>query len=128
MSDKNKEIVEKINAAFTANNTEGFLEQCSDDVEWTMIGDQAVVGKDAIRTFMAQMEGHEPPVFTVDEMIASDDSVACYGGMKMKDADGKLGNWNYCDIYRIKDGKVTELRSFVIKQKDEGEAAAPATA
>lgn len=53
MSAKNKEIVEKVNAAFAEGSTEKFLSFCADDVEWTMVGDKAVKGKDAIRQWMA---------------------------------------------------------------------------
>jgi uncharacterized protein len=49
MSAKNKEIVEKVNAAFAEGRIEGFLSFYVDDVVWTMVGDKTVKGKDAIR-------------------------------------------------------------------------------
>ena len=55
MSAKNKEIVEKVNAAFAEGSVEGFLSFCADDVVWTMVGDKTVKGKDAIRQWMASM-------------------------------------------------------------------------
>ena len=45
MSATNKEIVEKVNAAFAAGNTAGFLSFCAEDVAWTMVGDKTVKGK-----------------------------------------------------------------------------------
>jgi Ketosteroid isomerase-related protein len=126
MSEKNKEIVNKINAAFSANDVEGFLEHCSGDLSWTMVGDRTVNGKAAVRGFMDEMKSPEPPVFTVDEMIASDDSVACYGSMRMKDGEGESSDWTYCDVYRLKGDKVVELRSFVIKHKDQDDSASQA--
>jgi ketosteroid isomerase-like protein len=128
MSEKNKEIVRKINDAFSANNVEGFLEHCSDSVSWTMVGDRTVNGKDAVRSFMDEMKCPEPPVFTVDRMIADDDSVVCYGGMTMKDGEGQSSDWTYCDIYHFADGKVKELSSFVIKQKGEDDSTNTAVA
>ena len=47
MSSRNKEIVEKVNAAFAANDLEGFLALCADDVEWSMIGEKTCKGKAA---------------------------------------------------------------------------------
>ena len=128
MSDKNKEIVNKINDAFSANDVEGFLEHCADDVAWTMVGDRTVKGKDAIRSFMDEMKCPEPPVFGVDRMIANDDSVVCYGGMSMKDGDGQTSDWTYCDIYHFANGKVDELSSFVIKNKGEDDSTSTAAA
>jgi len=70
MSQKHKEIIEKVNAAFAKGSTEGFLSFCAEDVEWTMVGDKTVKGKDAIRQWMASMGDMEPPKFTVDNVIA----------------------------------------------------------
>ena len=114
MSAKSKEIVEKVNAAFAENNVEGFLSFCADDVKWTMIGDKPVNGKDAIRQWMATMD-FEPPKFTVDNVIAEGDFVVAHGDMTMKDKDDKAVPYSYCDIYRFRDDKIVELRSFVIK-------------
>ena len=82
MSEKNKEIVNKINNAFSANDVEGFLEHCLEDLSWTMVGDRTVNGKADVRSFMDEMKCPEPPVFSVDEMIASETSVSCYGRRK----------------------------------------------
>lgn len=114
MSTKNKEIVEKVNAAFAANNPEGFLSFCADDVVFAMVGDKTVKGKDAVRKWMSSMDS-EPPKFTVDSVIAEGDFVTAHGNMTMKDKDGKTVPYSYCDIYRFRGGKIAELRAFVIK-------------
>jgi ketosteroid isomerase-like protein len=115
MSVKNKELIEKVNAAFTKGDNEGFLSFCAEDVEWTMVGDKAVKGKDAIRKWMASMGNMEPPKFTVNHIIAEGDFGMAYGDMTMKDKDGKAVPYSYCDIYRFRDNKIVELRSYVIK-------------
>jgi len=128
MSDKNREIVEKINAAFAEGNTEGFLGECTDNVEWTIVGDKTVYGKDNIREFMKEMEGSEPPAFSADRIIAEGDSVACYGKMTMKGEDGNAADYEYCDLYGFTGDKISWMRSFVVKVKDEGAETAAGTA
>jgi uncharacterized protein len=113
MSVKNKDTVERVNAAFAENSVEGFLSCCADDVEWTMVGDKAVKGKDAIRSWMASM-GAEPPKFTVSNVIAEGDFVMAHGDMTMDERD-KTVPYSFCDIYRFRGDKISELRSFVIK-------------
>lgn len=120
MSNKNKEIIEKVNAAFAENNPEGFLSFCADNVEWTMIGEKSVKGKAGIREWMAAMKDVEPPKFTVDKVIAEGDSVVAYGDMTMKDKDGKTVPYAYCDIYRFSGDKIVELNSFVITTEQAG--------
>ena len=115
MSEKNKEIIAKVNTAFAENNTEGFLSFCAGDVEWTMVGDKTVKGKDAIRKWMAEMKPAEPPKFTVDNVIADGDFVTAYGDMTMKDKDGKPASYSYCDVYRFRGDKIAGLKAFVIK-------------
>lgn len=117
MSKRNKEIVEKVNASFTEGNTEGFLSHCAEDVVWTMEGEKSTKGVDEIRKWMSQMDGMEPPKFTVDKMIAEDDAVVCYGTMSMKGEDGKEGKYSYCDAYTFAGDKIQELRSFVVKHQ-----------
>jgi ketosteroid isomerase-like protein len=116
MSSSNKQIVEKVNAAFAQGNVEGFLSQCADDVEWTMVGEKPIKGKDAIRKWMTSM-GPEVPKFTVTNLLADGDFATCYGDMTMRDKDGKVIPYSYCDIYRFRNGKVAELRAFVMKNE-----------
>lgn len=128
MSETNRAIVEKVNAAFSENKPEIFLDYCSDNVEWTMVGDRTFAGKAAIREFMSSMEGMAPPKFTVDEIIEGGDSVACYGDMTMADENGKDTAYSYCDVYRFDSEKIIALRSFCIKQKTKGETEQKAAA
>ena len=114
MSANNKAIVEKVNASFAEGGLEGFLSFCADDVVWTIVGDRTVKGKTAIREWMASVD-MEPPKFSVEKIISEGDFVTAHGGMTMKDKDGKTGSYEYCDIYRFRNGKIAELRSFVVK-------------
>lgn len=121
MSESNKNIVNEVNEAFSNNEVEGFLKHCSDDIVWRMIGEKTTNGIKEIREWMSQMEGHEAPKFTVDEMIAEGDSVICRGEMTMKGEDGAEGRYAYCDSYRFKNGKITNLDSYIIKLKEQSE-------
>ena len=121
MAENNKTIVKEVNDAFANNRVEDFLKHCSEDVVWRMVGEKTTNGIDEIREWMAQMEGAEPPKFTVDEIVAEGDSVICRGDMTMKDQTGIEGKYAYCDSYRFKGGKIAQLDSYVIKLKEESE-------
>jgi uncharacterized protein len=117
MSDENKSMIEKVNTSFAEGNIEGFLDHCTDDVTWTMLGENPVSGKTSIREWMKEMECPEPPSFTVDSLISEGDVVVSAGEMTMKNKEGAAEAYSYCDIYRFSDGKINELKSFVIKNK-----------
>lgn len=119
MSEINKAILEKANAAITQGDNEGFLSFCADDTEWIFVGDRTLRGKEAVRQWMAATYV-EPPKFTVAHLIAEDDFVTALGRITMKDEDGKEADYSYCDVWRFRDGKITGLMAFVIKSGVEG--------
>lgn len=114
MSEKNKAILEKGNAAIAEGNNEGFLIFCTDDTEWTFVGDKTLKGKQAIREYMA-MTYLEPAKFTVSNLIAEGDFVTAIGEITIKDKKGKATHYSYCDVWRFRDNKIVELRAFVIE-------------
>ena len=110
-----KEIIDKVNNSFAQNNPEGFLAHCADDVVFTMVGDQTVKGKDALRKWMQSM-GAEPPVLSNQNIIAEGDFAASIGEMTMKEKDGTTGSYAYCDVYRFRGDSIAELKAFVVKK------------
>ncbi len=48
-------------------------------------------------------------------LIAEGDFVKAVGNITMKDEDGKEAHYAYCDVWRFRDGKMVELRAFVIE-------------
>jgi uncharacterized protein len=116
MSENNKATLKAANAANAEGNYEGFLSFCTDDTKWTFVGDKTLNGKEAVRQYMAETY-IEPPKFTVANLIAEGDFVTAVGDITLKDADGKADHYSYCDVWRFRDGKMVELKAFVIKTK-----------
>lgn len=115
MTEKNKEIVKKLDASFTEGKFEDFFSLCTDDVEWNMVGDKTVKGKDSIREWLSSMGEMEPPKINNRTLIAEGDSIAAHGEMTMKNKEGETSNYSYCDIYRFENEKIAQLISFMIK-------------
>ena len=116
MNESNKAILEKANAAITNGDHEGFLSYCTEDTEWEFVGDQVLRGKDAVRNYMATAYA-EPPRFNVENMIEQGEFLSAIGSISIKNETGKLVNYSYCDIWRFRDGKMAELKAFVIEIK-----------
>ena len=120
MSDRNKAILEEANAANAKGDYERFLSFCTDDTEWTFVGDRILKGKEAVRQYMAETY-IEPPKFTTVNLIAEGDFVTALGEITLKDKDGKATQYSYCDVWRFRDGKMAELKAFVIETEVENE-------
>jgi ketosteroid isomerase-like protein len=110
----NKLVLEKANAAITVGDYEGFLQYCTDDTQWTFVGEQTLRGKEAVRQWMATAYV-KPPSFQVERLIAEDDFVTALGTITLPNDSGQEAEHLYCDVWRFEDGKMAELRAFVIK-------------
>jgi len=112
----NKEILEKANSFVTAGDNETFLTYCTDDTKWTFVGDRVLEGKEAVRQYMAKAY-QEPPQFMVENLVAEGDFVTAIGKISMKDESGRMVHYSYCDVWKFRDGKMAELKAFVIEDK-----------
>ncbi|RAK65156.1 nuclear transport factor 2 family protein [Hymenobacter edaphi] len=113
MPDPNKTILQQANAAITAGDYEGFLAHCTEDTQWTFVGEQTLRGKQAVREWM-RTAYRQPPQFRVEHLIAEADFVTALGSITMTE-DGQAVEYAYCDVWRFREGKMAELRAFVIK-------------
>ena len=112
----NKQILQQANAAITKGDYEGFLEYCTESTTWHFIGDQVLKGKQAVRDYMAKVYT-EPPEFEVEHLIAENDFVTALGTIKLNDEAGNKHQYDYCDVWRFVNGKMAELKAFVITGK-----------
>ena len=117
MSEKNKAILNDANAAVARGDYEGFLSHCTDDTEWTFVGDRILKGKEAVRKYMKETY-NAPPRFRVDRLIAEGDFVTALGDIDIKDDTGKVVRSAYCDVWRIRHDKLAELKAFVVEIKE----------
>jgi uncharacterized protein len=112
--EKHKSILLEGNAAIANGNNERFLSLCSDNTEWTFVGDKVLKGKEAVRQWMAK-EYLVPPKVTVEHLIADGDFLTAVGEVTVKDENGKDILYAYCDVWRFRNDKIVELKAFVIK-------------
>jgi len=126
MSDSNKVILEKANAAIRGGDVEGFLAFCTEDTEWTFVGERTMKGKEAVRQWMATAY-KEPPEFVVHRMIADGEFVAALGRITLKDESGKATLHEYCDVWGFRDHRMATLNAFVVQIASNDDAPARQT-
>lgn len=113
MTEENKSILMKANEAVANGDHEGFLSFCTDDTAWNFVGEQILQGKEAVRQYMANAY-LEPPKFMVEQLIAEAEFVTAVGKISMKDETGTMITYDYCDVWKFRDGKLHELTAFVV--------------
>lgn len=113
MNANNKAILEEANAHVAKGEYEKFLTFCTEDTKWIFLGDQILEGKEAVRQYMATTY-IEPPKFMVEQAIAEGDFVTVVGKISLLGQDGKSVEYDYCDVWRFENGKMAEVKAFVI--------------
>lgn len=113
MSEQNKRVLEQANAAVGRGDIDGFLAFCTEDTRWVFVGDRTLTGKEAVRQWM-KATYLSPPENRVERLIAEGDFVTALGDIAVKDGKGRVTRSAYCDVWRLADGKLAELRAFVV--------------
>ncbi len=122
MIEQHKQAIKEVNQSFLDKKPEDFLKHCTDDIEWTLVGHGSWKGKESVRQTLDKMVHDMPewPQFTVDAIIAEGNQAACHGKMEHDKKDGGKFRAQYCDLYKFRDGKISDMHSFFmeIKEKD----------
>ena len=114
MSETNKAVLQRANAAVLAGDHEGFLSHCTDDADWTFVGERTLKGKEAVRQYL-NATYLQPPRVTVAQLVAEGDFVVAIGDIAIVDAAGRVARSAYCGVWRLREGKLADLRAFVVE-------------
>lgn len=112
----NTTILHTANEYVSKGDYESFLAYCTSDTKWVFVGERILTGKEEVRAYMKEFY-IEPPVFDVELAIEDGEFVTVTGSISLKNKTGKYEHFNYCDIWRFEDGKIAELKAFVIEKK-----------
>lgn len=134
----NKKLIEDLFAAIAAGNRTLFMETLADDVEMRITGhyswSQTFKGKAALTRGLYQYlatlvaDGRRTIPFNI---VAGGDHVVVEAIGEMQTKAGVPYNNDYCLIYRLKDGKIVEIREYcdsALTEKVLGKYQGPAAA
>ncbi|MGJ1193813.1 MULTISPECIES: nuclear transport factor 2 family protein [Sphingobacterium] len=113
---KNITILHTANEFIAKGDYESFLAYCTAETKWVFIGERILHGKEEVRAYLKEFY-QEPPVFDVEKSIEEGDFVMVTGEIRLRNKDGKYDYFDYCDIWRFEDGKMAELKAFVIEKQ-----------
>jgi ketosteroid isomerase-like protein len=114
MQPTNKEIAK----AFSTGNFKMAYDYLADNMEWNMVGDNTLIGKQAVIDFCTKTAAYfasQTTLFTVTNIIDGHDCIAIDGTAKFISKDDKTTHIASCDVYRFKEGKLQQLTSYCIR-------------
>ena len=112
MSAKNKELVEKINKAFSKGNTELVSVHLADNIRWNIVGMPTISGKNNFLNTMKMMAIESFPDIVIKNIIAEGNYVVVES--MGNDKTGGSYNTSYCDVYYFKNKKIHELTTYIV--------------
>ncbi|GAA4910969.1 nuclear transport factor 2 family protein [Mucilaginibacter defluvii] len=107
----NIEILVKANQAFSSGNYEELLTYCTEDTKWTYIGDSTLDGKENVYKFL--LSAYADTTFGIEKYVEDGETIITIGRIKLMNKDGKLTDSPFCDVWKFRNGKMSQLiRSF----------------
>ena len=111
------DLVRKADQAVNTRDLDGFMALMTDDIVWettTPPDGQRFEGKAAVRAGGEGFFASSPNArFEQEEVVALGDRAFCRWTYRWVDGDGKAGHVRGVDIYRMRDGKIAEILSYV---------------
>lgn len=117
---KNKEIVEQVLSGILEQNLEKALPFMSDEIKmgWPGFFDLAP-GKASVQEFFKDV----PTIVSssIGELIEEGNTVVGTGMVTSRSGDGTLRNSFFCDMYKLENQKVTEIKSYMVFEQSKQE-------
>ncbi|WP_194755952.1 nuclear transport factor 2 family protein [Aliidiomarina indica] len=111
-----KEFLTTFNQAWVDNDIDTIVQGVTNDIHFRMATDETGVhGKEAFKIWLKDMLISDVEMdVTTDRMIISGDEAVLSGRIRMIEQDGTQKQFTFCDLYRLRDGKVAELVAYVM--------------
>ena len=111
------DLVRRADAAVNDHDVDAFLALMTDDVVWestTPPDGERFEGKAAVRAAGEEFFASSPNArFETEEVVALGDRALARWNYHWIDDAGKAGHVRGVDVYRIRDGKIAEILSYV---------------
>lgn len=114
----NKQLINEFLDAFDKNDTEKILSCMTEDVQWNILGEQKIAGKEALRSFFEQNKNMIMVSSTRDHFIIDGDRASIGGEVVCKNTEsGEEYDMYYCDVYELQSGKIKSMVTYSINKK-----------
>lgn len=109
-------FLQRLNEAFASSNTQYIIDSVADDIQWSIVGEITIQGKENFRAALEKMKAEEPLELAINNIITNGDSAAVDGTMRSN--EGKT--YAFCDIYKLSGSQnptIEKMTSYVVELK-----------
>lgn len=115
---KNKAFFLKVNEAFATGNVDFIFENITEDVQWHIVGESMIEGKNAVKKMLEPMRDVVAEEYVTENIITHGNVASIQGTMIMPNKAGQKRTFAFCDVYKLnkfKNGKIKELTAYIIE-------------
>ena len=108
---------QQISEAFSNGNFEFTFPFLADDIEWNIVGERILTGKEKVINFCNETAAYFASVTTVfitENVIIGNDVIAINGKGTFTTKEAKITNVSSCDVYDFKEGELKKITSYCI--------------
>ena len=109
---------EKIARAFSSHRFELALPHLADDVVWTLVGADPLIGRKAVKKACERTAAELAGVTTEFQRfrtVVGEDSVVVDSLARYTEPGGDVSIVASCDVYDFDDGRITEIVSYTVE-------------
>ena len=114
---QNKQTVTRYMDGFRTTDRELILSCLTEDVAWKIPGMFEVRGKAEFATHIVDEGFVGKPVITVSRLVEENDVVIAEGSVRAPREDGGILDLAFCDVFEMRDGKISRLVSYLVPVK-----------
>ena len=103
---KDKQLLKKIGEEFAKGNLEFAEKYLAEDIRWTVLGEEPIVGKEQVLEVSKMLQLQSYPVITIKNIITENEWVVIECTGKATTKNGKPYNQTYCDVFKFKGEKL----------------------
>lgn len=117
----NKETIKRYMDGFRASDHAQILACLADDVVWDMPGFFHLTGKDAFDKEIENPAFVGSPAIAIKRLVEEGDVVVAEGSVQALRRDGPQLNAVFCDVFEMRDAKISRLTSYLMEVKENSE-------
>lgn len=117
----NKQITQQFFENLFVDNSKAYAVLAEDVVvNWPGFGMDDIVGKENLRRFLDDGGPEKVLDLQIHNMIAEGETVIAAGSI-ITEREGKRETSHFADVYKVKDGKIVSLTSYMVFDKSNDE-------
>lgn len=111
-----KQFQQEFNQAWVREDTDAILACVTDDIEFRMVGREAIRGKQAFEKMLRSMEGCSGlEHLELHHTLVDGDFAAVDGEIMMSGEGGQPDRCYICDIYKLRVNKIASITAYVVE-------------